>query len=93
MHNKKNVGKTLGMFLFGAIVGAVSGILMAPKSGKETRKDIQKGVKQVQKKAEKEIHGVEQKAKKAFTKAKQEGTKELEKAQDKWTKIQKDLKG
>jgi gas vesicle protein len=27
---------------FGAIVGAVAGILLAPKSGEETRKDIQK---------------------------------------------------
>ncbi len=27
---------------FGAVVGAVAGVLLAPKSGEETRKDIQK---------------------------------------------------
>ena len=38
-------------FLLGALVGATAGILLAPKSGKETRADIKKGGKKAYKKA------------------------------------------
>ncbi len=42
--NKKNVKKTEGKFLQGALVGAVlsiaAGMLLAPESGKKMRKDI-----------------------------------------------------
>jgi gas vesicle protein len=33
-------GKKSGGFLFGAAVGAVAGLLLAPKSGKETRQQL-----------------------------------------------------
>lgn len=33
-------GKLLGFFVFGAVAGAVAGVLFAPRSGKETREDI-----------------------------------------------------
>ena len=34
------VGKALGLFIFGAVAGAVAGVLFAPRSGKETRENI-----------------------------------------------------
>ncbi|NCU25336.1 YtxH domain-containing protein, partial [Candidatus Nomurabacteria bacterium] len=40
----KNVAIGLGV---GAAAGAAAGLLFAPKSGKETRKDISKGAKKV----------------------------------------------
>lgn len=40
-------------FLLGALVGATAGILLAPKSGKETREDIKKGGKKAYRKARK----------------------------------------
>jgi gas vesicle protein len=43
-------GKGIG-FLLGAIGGAVAGILLAPKSGKETRADIKDKAVEVNDKA------------------------------------------
>jgi len=37
IENMTNTGKTLLTFLTGAAAGAIAGILLAPKSGKETR--------------------------------------------------------
>ena len=34
------VGKALGFFIFGAVAGAVAGVLFAPRSGKDTRENI-----------------------------------------------------
>lgn len=41
--------------IIGVVVGAVSGLLFAPKSGKETRKDIKSTAKKVSAEAEKEL--------------------------------------
>ena len=39
--NRASYGKTVAfMFVGGAVLGAVAGILLAPKSGEATRKDI-----------------------------------------------------
>jgi len=43
--NKNVAGKVAAGVAVGALVGAAAGILLAPKSGKETRKDIEKFVK------------------------------------------------
>ncbi len=52
--NKQNTGFGLAMFMTGAIVGAATALLYAPKSGKETRDElkqkkdrVQEGVKHV----------------------------------------------
>ncbi|MGZ8634111.1 MAG: YtxH domain-containing protein [Solirubrobacteraceae bacterium] len=37
---KKAARKKRGGFLFGAVVGAAAGLLLAPKSGKETRQQL-----------------------------------------------------
>ncbi|MBR3366095.1 YtxH domain-containing protein [Candidatus Saccharibacteria bacterium] len=54
MKNKKGgqmTNKKKHRFLLGALVGATAGVLLAPKSGKETRNDIKKGGKKAYKKA------------------------------------------
>ena len=38
-------------FLLGALIGATAGVLLAPKSGKETRNDIKKAGKKTYRKA------------------------------------------
>ncbi len=39
MHTR-NRGNLMGALLLGAAAGAIAGVLLAPKSGKETRQDI-----------------------------------------------------
>lgn len=46
-----NLGRT-GKIIIAAIGGFVAGVLLAPKSGADTRKDIKKQVKRVQQDAE-----------------------------------------
>ncbi len=48
----KEANSFLKGLAFGALVGAVTGILFAPKSGKDTREDIQKLAKDLKGKAE-----------------------------------------
>ncbi len=46
MGDKKNTaGKVAAGVALGALAGAAAGVLLAPKSGKETRKDIEKFAK------------------------------------------------
>lgn len=40
MSNESNVGKNAALLLAGAVVGAVAGLLLAPKKGSETREDL-----------------------------------------------------
>ncbi len=40
----KNVKRNAALILTGLAVGAAAGIMMAPKSGRETRSDIRRGV-------------------------------------------------
>lgn len=91
--SKKQSGRNiaLGALLIG-VAGYVAGILTAPKSGKETRKDIQKKAAQAKSEAEKklkalhsELNGLittgKKKAGSAKSSAKKELTVALEKAQ------------
>ena len=41
----KNVKRNTALILTGLAVGAAAGILLAPKSGRETRSDIRRNVK------------------------------------------------
>lgn len=52
---KSGSGKFILGAALGAIGGAIAGVLMAPKSGKETRKDIKDGANKVAKKAKTEV--------------------------------------
>ncbi len=43
----KGIGKFLGGMLIGTGIGVVTGILVAPRSGKETRSILKKSAKQI----------------------------------------------
>jgi gas vesicle protein len=60
---KKNLAKGLALgAVAGSAIGAISGILFAPKSGKETRQQIKEDVSEVAKKAAVDIKDVSEKA-------------------------------
>lgn len=40
MSNESNAGKNAALLLAGAVLGAVAGLLLAPKKGSETREDL-----------------------------------------------------
>mgnify|MGYP003400089687 FL=1 len=54
MDKQEKKGLALGA-VFGAIAGVVAGILFAPKSGKETRKDIKVATVKTINKAKEEV--------------------------------------
>lgn len=78
MEEKKNntAGKVAAGVTLGAIAGAVAGVLFAPKSGKETRKDIADAA-----------NDVKDKSIELFEKAKEEVAKKIENVQKAGKKI------
>lgn len=52
--------KSSTTFLVGIIAGFVAGVLLAPKSGKETRQDIADRAKRVAEKAQANLHAVQE---------------------------------
>ena len=52
-----NNGKTAVAFLLGVITGGVLGVMFAPKSGKETRADVQRYIKTAEAKLHRKSHG------------------------------------
>ena len=48
---KSSTGKYVGVALLGAALGAVAGVLFAPRSGKETRRQIKQGAKKAERRA------------------------------------------
>jgi len=72
------MGKTAKKFAIGALVagaaGYVAGILTAPKSGKETRKDIKDATAKTVTEAEKQLKKLHTELNSAISKAKEEAT-------------------
>jgi len=64
MENNKTQ-KVAAAFLFGAVVGGVTALLYAPKSGKETRKDISDEINNYVKKAGEAKNQIIEKAKRS----------------------------
>lgn len=87
MGNKRNIA--LGALLAGA-AGYVAGVLTAPKSGRETRKDIKQKAAKAKteaehklKEAHSELNNVLEQANKKITSGKEAASKELKQAVDK----------
>lgn len=66
--DKKEAGKIAGGVLLGAAAGAAAGILLAPKSGKETRKAIGKKAKEYVAKGKELVENESKSAKKLIKK-------------------------
>ena len=57
-----SVGKFIGGFVIGAALGAVTGLLLAPKSGEETREMLSDTAKDVLNKTDKTVKEIQSKA-------------------------------
>ena len=78
MSKKSNAGKFALAAGIGAALGAIGGVLFAPKSGKETREDVSKKATQAKKYATEKYEKIKGKAKDLKNKfsADEEDTKE-----------------
>lgn len=75
-NNKSDIVKKVAIgSTIAAGIGYLAGILTAPKSGKETRKDIQKSASKTAKEAEKELKKVNAELSEALASAKKQGVK------------------
>ena len=57
-----SAGKFLAGFIVGGALGAIAGVLLAPKSGEETRAMIADGAKDAMKKADETVKEIQSKA-------------------------------
>ena len=57
-----SVGKFLAGFTIGAALGAITGILLAPKSGEETREMLSDTAKEVLEKTDEKVKNIQDKA-------------------------------
>lgn len=57
-----SAGKFLAGFLVGGAIGAIAGVLLAPKSGEETRQMIADGAKDALKRADETVKEIQSKA-------------------------------
>ena len=76
-----STGKFLAGFLIGGAVGAIAGILLAPKSGEETRADIAKTSKELYSKAENSVKDIQAKADDVISDIQQKGEDIINKVQ------------
>ncbi len=81
-------GKIFGSLLLGTIVGALAGILFAPKSGKETRDDLMTEADKLRAELEKYANDFSEKAKQA----KADLEERLRKTEKDIQKLNEDLK-
>ena len=57
--NRNNAGETLLVLLLGAVAGAAAGLLLAPRTGKETRRRVGRWLEDVEERGEDLIEGAE----------------------------------
>ena len=76
-------GKWLGSAFFGAIVGAIGGILFAPRSGKETRGMIKDKASELGDKTKEALDNTKDKAKNFYDDAKDKIAEKKEELFDK----------
>lgn len=104
--NKKDAAKLLGGALAGAALGVAAGLLLAPESGRQLRKNLKKRtvdfyktlapqLKKVEKLGEAEYKALVKKAAASYSKAKKlsknEAKELLQEAQKSWEQLKKHL--
>jgi len=78
----KNHGSFFMAGLLGALAGAVGGLLLAPKSGKATRKDIVKLANEISKKVKTESVETKKRAKEIYGKTSDDAVTEYNRVKD-----------
>ena len=68
-----SVGKFLAGFTIGAALGAITGILLAPKSGEETREMLSDTAKEVLEKTDEKVRDIQDKAETVVSELKKKG--------------------
>ncbi|TVR76411.1 MAG: YtxH domain-containing protein [Chitinophagaceae bacterium] len=79
---EKGNGKVLFALLAGAAVGTAMGLLFAPNSGKDTRKQVSESFKDLNEKLTKETEQITQKAKELLNKSEETLNKVKAKAKE-----------
>lgn len=74
-----------------AVAGFVTGVLLAPKSGKETRQEIKDGADKAKKKASAEVEHLKKEVSDKASKAKAAATEKVEEVKSKAEKVAKDV--
>ena len=84
--NKKgdimSAGKFLAGFIVGGAIGAIAGVLLAPKSGEETRAMIADGAKEALKRADETVKEIQSKADDVVSDMQKKGDEIKEKLQN-----------
>lgn len=86
-----SAGKFITGFIVGGAIGAIAGILLAPKSGEETRKMLADQAKDVARRADETAKQIQSKADDALSELQKKGDEIKNKLQDLMNK-QKDNK-
>ena len=81
MDKKEKKGLAIGTAL-GAVVGVIAGVLFAPKSGKETRKDIKDASEKAFNKVKQEVDDLQNEAKEIIEKLEEKAKGLSKKAKD-----------
>ena len=76
-----SAGKFFAGFLVGGAIGAIAGILLAPKSGEETRADIARTSKELYSKAENSVKDLQAKTDEVISGLQQKGEDIINKVQ------------
>lgn len=77
-----SAGKFFAGFLVGGAIGAIAGILLAPKSGEETRAMLADGAKDAMKRADETVKQIQSKADDVVSDMQKKGEEIKEKIQD-----------
>ncbi len=77
-----SAGKFFAGFLVGGAIGAIAGILLAPKSGEETRQMLAEGAKDMLDKADETVKQIQSKADDVVSDMQKKGEEIKEKLQD-----------
>lgn len=77
-----SAGKFLAGFIVGGALGAVAGILLAPKTGEETRAMLADGAKDALKRADETVKQIQSKADDVVSDMQRKGEEIKEKLQD-----------
>ena len=79
---KMSAGKFLAGFIVGGAIGAIAGVLLAPKSGEETRQMIADGAKDALKRADETVKEIQSKADDVVSDMQKKGDEIKEKLQN-----------